>query len=1021
MPALCVVSTPLAAARAARRLCDAQGGVLFGPAVTTLDRLVPGILAAAAERRAVLTPLAERLVAIEAGAAAGPPLSGLAPDDGLAAALASALAELREAEVRPDDARAAALTLTGAAARRLSVLADALDAFESRLHDLTVLDRPGALRAAADAARRGVTSPELDGLDLLVVDGVTTLSPAGWDLFLSLASRAARTRVHLSFFPDRPDLSTPAEPLLRRLEALHELASRRDVQLVLPTLDDDARTPRTAALLSALAGGPGAGAPADAPGEVLALQGAGEAGEADAAAALCARWIEEGLPPDDLLLLSPAPRQAAARLRRAFAARGVPLATGRGPALLDVPVARLVLEAHAAAGALTRTSALRLARSGWLGPDLPGLERLLDRAGALDARGAPTDRLRLRAASLSDAAGRERAALLQAATALDGLSAALAPLARPGAPREHAARLAAFLETTGVRRRAARGPREVAGRDLAALARIEEAAEEVVRALALSGHGATPLPAGRFRALLALVAQGASLPPPPEPVAGAVALLGLDEAPGATARAAVLLGCADGAFPPAPSPEPLLREPERHALDRLLRRQALPTAAARRAEAQHRAFCALAAGRERLALLWPGPGPAGDGGPPAPLLLEALAAAGILPPSGPLPEPALPEARTPRAALRAAARAGASAEAALSATPLAHRARQAREVGAVEAERRTAVLAGQPHPFAGAVGGAGGALLAGRLPAAWTPSQLEAYARCPFRALLRLGARLPDDAAADLDIDVRDEGTLLHAVMERLVRARLDRGAWPLAGSPEDLAEARALAGGILDRFEREGRTGDPAAWAGRRELLLQRLDRIVLGEARDHDGLTPALLEHAFGGPGEAPPVTLAADGEQVQLRGRIDRVDASPERLRVLDYKTGRGGPDLADQLDPEAFGRSSFQVPVYLLAARAALPGRAWLEASYALLRKAERLDPVVFPSEAPALELAAAPGAGAAVEADAEAPGRFASAVVAQVRAMRDGRFPIVSQGCGHCPYGAVCRFEGVAARAAEESA
>ncbi|HEY6002103.1 MAG TPA: hypothetical protein VIV57_04450, partial [Anaeromyxobacter sp.] len=63
MPALCIVATPLAAARAARRLCDAQGGLLFGPRVATLERLVPSILAASGDRRAVLSPLAERLLA----------------------------------------------------------------------------------------------------------------------------------------------------------------------------------------------------------------------------------------------------------------------------------------------------------------------------------------------------------------------------------------------------------------------------------------------------------------------------------------------------------------------------------------------------------------------------------------------------------------------------------------------------------------------------------------------------------------------------------------------------------------------------------------------------------------------------------------------------------------------------------------------------------------------------------------------------------------------------------------------
>ncbi|HET8539603.1 MAG TPA: PD-(D/E)XK nuclease family protein, partial [Anaeromyxobacter sp.] len=153
MPVLCIVPTPLAAARAARRLCDAQGGILFGPTVATLDRLVPGLLAAAADRRAVLPALGERLLAVEAARAAGGPLAAASPDSGLAAALARALAELRRGEVTAAAAREAAARLAGGAAARLLALAETLDAYEGALERHRVLDRAGAARAAAEAAR----------------------------------------------------------------------------------------------------------------------------------------------------------------------------------------------------------------------------------------------------------------------------------------------------------------------------------------------------------------------------------------------------------------------------------------------------------------------------------------------------------------------------------------------------------------------------------------------------------------------------------------------------------------------------------------------------------------------------------------------------------------------------------------------------------------------------------------------------------------------------------------------------
>ncbi len=1024
MTALCVISTPLAAARGSRRLCDAQGGILFGPAVATLERIVPEILAAAGDRRPVLPPLAERLVAVRAGRAAGGPFADVAPDGGLAASLAAALAELRRGEVDAQAARAAAARLAGGPAARLRALADALEAYEDALRDLAVLDRAGAARVAAGAALRGALPPELRDLDLLVVDGLVAAAPAEWDLLAALAARARRTRFHVPFFPERPDACAAAEPLLRRVEALHEVAARREIEVSLPRIEGDGRAPRLAALLVALGGG--RAPPATEGGLVLAQAGAGEAGEAGAAARVVARLLEAGMAPSDVALLAPSPRRAAPALAAAFAEAGLPLATGRGSALADAPPVRAVLDALTAAPGLDRTRAERLAASTYLAPGglTFALGPLLDRAGALDGRGPPSEALRRRAAALAaPSAAPERAALERAADGLDGLAAAVRPLGGAATAREHAARLAAFVAATGIRRRAARAPREVAARDLGALAALDEALEGLARSLALAGRGAERLPAAELRALTALAIESASLPPPPEPAAGAVELWGLDEAPGLSARAAVITGCARGAFPAPASPEPLLREPERQAVNAALRRAALPVAGARRAEATLRAFSAVAAGREAVAFLWPAPGPAGDGGPLAPLVADALAALGEAP-RAPAPEPGLAQARSPREALRAAARAGDDALAPLGGTPLAARAADVLARGAIEAERREAVRDRRAAPHAGAIVGPALEVLRAALPEEWSPTQLEDWARCPFRLLLRTGARLDEPAEEGLDIEGRDEGSLLHAVLERFVRGRMDRNAWPPAGDAVDLAEARAAAAIVLGEFERAGRTGDPAVWAARREAVLARLDRVVRAEAEEPRDVAPALVEHAFGGRSGGPPLELRAAGEVVRLRGRIDRVDASPTRLLVLDYKNSRGS-GLSEKLDPAAFGETSFQIPTYLLAAARDLPGRTRLDATYAVLRSAERLSPVELDAGDPVLALEAPAGPFDSASPDARPPSAeprpFAAAVVQAVAIIRRGELPIASRSCTRCPFGAVCRFEGAAARDEEERA
>jgi hypothetical protein len=933
---------------------------------------------------------------------------------------------------------------------RLSSLAAALEAYQARLGALGALDRPAALRAAADTLARGALSEEVRDLDLLVLDGFHALSAAAFDLVAALAHRARRVHVRVPYFPERPEISAPAEQLLRRLEGLHELSAHREVTVALEHLDAGGeRAPRLARVLRALAGGPGAVpddsaglAPQGARGEgsaavsiglVLGAVGAGEEGDAEVGARLAAELLERGFGAEEIIVLAPSPARLAPRLARACAELGVPFASGRGLPLAELPPVRAARDALAAAVQPSRAALEAAIASPYLGltraPARLGF--WLDRSGAIDGRGDPEQALRRRAAALrSPAAAPERAALLRSAAALAALRSALHPLGAPGLPREHAARLSAIAigPGSGARRRAARAEPELARRDLAALARLEEVAGGLAGALGLLGRGDEALSAERWRSLFELALDGAVAPPPPEPAAGAVELWPLAEAPGLAARAAIVLGCARGRFPPSPPPEPLLRDAERAALNRAACRAAVTSGSMGRAEALHVAFCAFAAGREALALTWPGAGPEGDGNGPAPLAVEALVAAGVEVPAAPARDPDLAGSRSAAEELRAVARAVRDGAADAVSGPIARsmelRARAASVFarGAMEAERCQAVLARRASPVAGALPEALLPELSRALPAEWSPSLLETHARCPFRLFAGLVLGLADPDTADLDIDPRDEGKLTHAIMERFLRSRLASGGLPLRGAPEEREGLRAVAAALFSGFEADGRTGDPAAWSGRRAAVLSRLERVIEAEgaqgaeANGPNGVVaPTLLEYRFGGDSGVPPLVFPDDsgpggpGREVRLRGRLDRVDASPERLVLIDYKDSRARADWKEKLELDALGETNFQVPAYLMAASRALPGRAHLEATYLLLRSAERVGPFRAEADDP---LFAVDEAARAVARDAGAD-PFADAVVAAVRRIRAGVLPIASRDCTGCAFGAVCRFQSLA--------
>jgi len=898
-------------------------------------------------------------------------------------AAARLIAELRGGEVAHADLRAAAAKTRGRVAARLEAAALALAGYEDRLLGLGALDAAGALRVAAEAAGRGAVSEETRGLGLLVLEGFLPTTPAALDLGLALATQARRVLARVPVLPEEQRRSAPAEPWLRRIESLHELAIRRDIRVQFPSTGMITR------------------------GRVVRLPAPGDAEQCDAAARFAASLLDEAFEPDDIAVF--APPGLLELLPASFARLGVPLAILVTRPLAAHPLVRDLRAALGAAGAIDRTSAEALLASPYLGAadPQPRLRFLLDRAGAIEGRGDPEDRLRGRARLLSGAgrSGGERLALVRAADAVRDLRRSLAPLATPATPPQWVARLHAFVDRAGVRRRAARGAPDLARRDLDALSRLEEVLDELASALVVAGRAGQPMSREEFASFFDLAVGVADLPVGQSPSAGAVEAWPTGEAPGLTARAVIVLGAERGDWPESPRVDALLGNAAREALDAHLERRALATAFHRQSEAEFRGWSALAAGSEVLAVGWTA-GPDREG--PAPLAALALDLAGAEE-SWLALDPPLEAARGAAEALRAAARLSSAGQAVLAGRALAgwpglaERAGDAAERGRMEQERRVAWAAGVASPAAGKIPPALPAFAAS-LPAEWSATDLETFAACPYRFMLRAaGVREPD--GADLDMEPRDEGAMVHAILEAFLRSRRDRGAWPLAGDEADREEARRIAADVLSRFEAEGRVGDPSTWAGRREAVLLRLDRFVAAEARAVDGLRPVLLEYAFGSGTGRPAFAIPAPGGDVLLQGRIDRVDADGQRLLVIDYKNSRSSAAARERLSDQELGTSSFQAPVYLLAAARELPGRSELSATYSLLRSGERVAPWTIAPGDPFL----AQGEQRRAEIRAAGGRTFADEVVAAVGRIRSGEMPVAPQDCTGCPYGAVCRY------------
>jgi RecB family exonuclease len=211
-------------------------------------------------------------------------------------------------------------------------------------------------------------------------------------------------------------------------------------------------------------------------------------------------------------------------------------------------------------------------------------------------------------------------------------------------------------------------------------------------------------------------------------------------------------------------------------------------------------------------------------------------------------------------------------------------------------------------------------------------SAVEDYLSCPFvfyaRHVLRASAvEEPEESLEPRQLDV---GMLVHAVLERVFRRLSETEQHDVAAALEVLDDALA---DVFARGEAEGLTGYPLAWEGRRRRLARDLREAVVTDPAWSDQLKPSLFEWTFGAAEPGPVVEVL--GRELAFRGRVDRIDRdrSGAKVRLLDYKTGKGE---AERKHLEA--GEDIQLPVYRLAAAALSPPPAAVECAFRLVTRA-----------------------------------------------------------------------------------
>lgn len=299
----------------------------------------------------------------------------------------------------------------------------------------------------------------------------------------------------------------------------------------------------------------------------------------------------------------------------------------------------------------------------------------------------------------------------------------------------------------------------------------------------------------------------------------------------------------------------------------------------------------------------------------------------------------------------------------------------------------------------------------------YSPTVLETYAECPFRFFIERVANMRPLPEVEPNLSAKDRGTAVHNVLSRFYREWLAAGHGKVTGISLTLATDLMLriATEELGKYSfasplweatRVQMTGGEHTGPG---IFVQFLKQESREEASP---LIPSLFELSFGmvpasgdDPASVPePVSLSSGEEPIRIKGRIDRIDVTPDgHFIICDYKTGSA---LVSRKEIEA--GKALQLPFYL-AAYEAISGLKGVAAGYYRIRREVENRIVLCDETGKELILSARPRVTDLRKILQDSQTR-ATEYICRIR---EGNFPLIAaEKCPnpYCDFRFVCRFD-----------
>lgn len=213
----------------------------------------------------------------------------------------------------------------------------------------------------------------------------------------------------------------------------------------------------------------------------------------------------------------------------------------------------------------------------------------------------------------------------------------------------------------------------------------------------------------------------------------------------------------------------------------------------------------------------------------------------------------------------------------------------------------------------------------------FSASQLEEYAKCPFRYFLNRVLALDTVEEPTEEFEAFELGSLIHSILYKFYSEIHSQGITLAGCSEEDFIKSEKLLFNIADEKVKSIRFNSPASFFDREKIFgingqkeNSILYQFLLTERSSEKDYLPKYFEYAFNNVLNSSNSQTKTDG--IKLRGKVDRIDINEhsKTFKVVDYKLSGKKPTKEDLITG-----ISLQLPLYMFASKLLIQAELNLE--------------------------------------------------------------------------------------------